>query len=156
METPGLNRSGAAGHLGAAGVDDPPVQGDELCAGERGHVVGLVVAAHVEDHSPPVVVGVEGVEDETRVDLHPPDIGLSTPRQQPDPGWMSGVPRVGDLLPVATISRLKVTGRSNSTMKVSLIAKSCIIGPSVTGMSVVRLTRPLESTTMCWTWSHSQ
>ena len=51
---------------------------------------------------------------------------------------------------------LKVTGRSNSTTYRPVSAKSCIIGPSVTGMLVAEATRPPEPTMRCWTWSQAQ
>ena len=51
---------------------------------------------------------------------------------------------------------LNVTGRSKKTTYFAVRAKSCIIGPSVTAMSVARLTWPAASTTTCWTWSQAQ
>ena len=46
---------------------------------------------------------------------------------------------------------LNVTGRSNRTTYRSVSAKSCIIGPSGTGMFAVRMTWPAASMTTCWT-----
>ena len=70
-------------------------------------------------------------------------------------GWLE-FHTYGSSLPWVTALRLNVTGRSNSTTYLPVSAKSCIIGPSGTGMSVVRVTVPVGSTTTCWTWSQAQ
>ena len=58
--------------------------------------------------------------------------------------------------PDAAAAMLKVTGRSKRTTYVSVSAKSCIMGPSETGTSVVELTLPSAPITTCCTWSQPQ
>ena len=139
-------------------VDDPPVQGQRPVPGQGGHVVGACVPDQV-DHDPAVVVvGVEGVEDPARVHLEPADPGRGVPAgQQADPGLVRGVPGVGQLQP----GRYRVQAEGDRQVEQhhvasAVSAKSCIIGPPGTGMSVVRLTVPSAPMITCWTWSQAQ